>query len=82
VTLASTPGTALAIAVDGANIYWIASEPTDGATSSVLKVPVGGGSVTTLASMQPTVDAPLSVAVDETSVYWATSNGVMKLTPK
>ena len=43
-----------------------------------MKVPVGGGSVTTLASGRH----PIGIAVDATSVYWTASGAVMKLTPK
>ena len=64
------------IAVDATGVYW-----TDGGGGNVMKVPLGGGTPTTLASEQ---DGPWGIAVDSTSVYWANrSDGtVMKLTPK
>jgi hypothetical protein len=42
---------------------------------TVMKVPIGGGASTTLASQQ---DAPSALAVDANSVYWAAA-GVMKV---
>jgi hypothetical protein len=50
------------IAVDNTHVYW-----TDIVKGTVNEVPVGGGSVTTLASGQ---HYPISVAVDGTHVYW------------
>jgi len=55
----ASPG---AIAVDSTNVYW-----TDGAALAVLKVRLGGGTPTTLASVQ---GSPGRIAVDATSVYW------------
>jgi hypothetical protein len=62
------------IAVDDANIYY-----ADG-SGMVLKVPLAGGAVTTIASGQTNPDA---IAVDATSVYWVDNGStVMKFTPK
>ncbi len=55
------------IAVDGTSVYW-----TNG---NVMKAPIGGGPVTTLAVAQTNG----SIAVDATSVYWADSRGLMKM---
>jgi hypothetical protein len=82
-TLASggaSPGGS-SIAVDGTSVYWLnggtaANNFSDG---TVMKVQLGGGAVTTLATVQATVQ---DIAVDSTSVYWTGLHGVMKLTPK
>ena len=65
------------LVADATSVYW-----TDDA-SSLLKVAVAGGPVTTLATGLP---QPENLAVDATSVYWTNfasgSGAVMKLTPK
>jgi hypothetical protein len=88
-TLALVQGDPTSIAVDATHVYWAAasfspSQPLGGVT----KVPIEGGTVTTLMSGQRAI----AVAVDATSVYWATSmalagvggyaGSVQKLTPK
>ncbi len=65
-TLASGYRTANAIAVDAQSVYWT----TD---TSVMKVPISGGSPTTLAN------GTGATAVDATSLYWTTGNSVMKV---
>ncbi|MGB8294230.1 MAG: hypothetical protein WCG85_02260 [Polyangia bacterium] len=66
------------IAVDGSSVYW-----TNGADlysgGAVMKAPLGGGTPTKLALAQ---DSPGRIAVDDTSVYWATRNTVVKVSPK
>ena len=58
------------LAVDATSVYWAASG--DG---TIMKVPLDGGVLTTLASGQTSAGG---IAVDATSVYW-TSAGLMKL---
>jgi hypothetical protein len=52
--------------VDAATFYWVAIGP-HGYEGSVLKAPLTGGTVTTLATWQ---GAPGAIAVDATNVYW------------
>jgi DNA-binding beta-propeller fold protein YncE len=62
--------------VDATSVYW-----ANNGGGTVMKVPISGGTPTTLASGQTT---PWGIAVDATSVYWTNYGGgtVMKLTPK
>ena len=63
------------IAMDAASLYW-----TDPIAGTVTKMPLGGSTLTTLASGQ---NGPGGIAVDAASVYWTDSGGtVMKVTPK
>ena len=69
---------AASIAVDTSYVYW-----TNGAFlysgGAVMKVPIGGGTATTLAIAQ---DTPWGIAVDDSSVYWAANTTVVRLSPK
>jgi len=61
--------------VDGTGVYWTG-------ILTVMKGPLGGGTVVTLATAQ---DAPAALALDATSAYWRCAGGlgdIMKLTPK
>jgi len=61
------------IAVDATNVYWAAYR-------TIAKAPIGGGTITTIATAQA---GALYVAVDATNVYWLTTDigagAVMKL---
>ncbi|HEX8794469.1 MAG TPA: hypothetical protein VF765_26170 [Polyangiaceae bacterium] len=75
VTLATHQSGAAGFATDGHDVYWTIEE----AAGAVVKVAVDGGSVTTLAS----ATSPGAIAVDDTGVYWAESEGaVMRLSAK
>jgi hypothetical protein len=62
------------IAVDATSVYWT----NEYSSGTVMKVPTGGGTPTTLASGQ---SYPQGIAVDATSVYWTNdiSGTVMKV---
>jgi hypothetical protein len=91
VTLASTPSSdldATALAVDGSYVYWVNSWASLANAGTIMRVPIGGGTVETIATSQ---QSPVGIAVDATSVYWInqgtqktvyTDGTVMKLTPK
>jgi hypothetical protein len=77
VTLASIQGEPIScVAVDSESVYW--------SGRGLMKVPIGGGSVTTLVPSSPSEGALVEcpIAVDATSVYAARGGQVMKLTPK
>jgi len=63
----------MSIAVDSTSVYWTNCNPvrnSDGSVinnGSVMKVPIGGGSLTTLFS---DLSCPGNIAVDTTNVYW------------
>ena len=68
------------IAVDATSVY-VAGY----GNGTVLKVPIGGGTITTLVTGQGNAGAggsPWAVAVDSTSVYWGSNSTIMKVTPK
>lgn len=66
--IAIAQDTALAVAVDAANVYWTVKN-----TGFVLQIPrTGSGSPLVLADKQ---SAPLGIAIDDKYVYWCTNGG-------
>jgi hypothetical protein len=57
------------IAVDSTSVYVAVN--LVGVPGTIVRVPIGGGQLTTIASEQ----SPLSVAVDATNVYWTNDDG-------
>jgi hypothetical protein len=53
-------------------VYW-----ADNGGNSILRVPLAGGSVTTIAS----ANSPWSVAIDSTNIYWTTSQAAVGKAP-
>ena len=75
-TLASSQLFPMAVAVDATSVYWVnlGSFSTNGdavaSTGALLKVPIGGGSIVTLAAAQ---NAPSTLLVSMNVVYWIDS---------
>ena len=60
------------MALDANNVYWTAYDPAAPTAGVVLKVPLAGGAVTTLASGR---NGPQPIVVDATNVYWGDAYG-------
>lgn len=65
----SAMGRSTAIAVDSTSVYWVDD------TTGILKVPLCGGTASTLAAHGPSTLPRTALAIDSASVYWLGSNG-------
>jgi hypothetical protein len=63
ITTLGSPGYSVATAVDASNVYW-----TDSIDNAIQRVPIAGGTVTSLVTM---LIEPIGIAVDASNVYWA-----------
>jgi hypothetical protein len=63
------------IAIDATNVYW----STFGTTPAINKVPIAGGTATTVAAASALVQG---LTVDATSVYWTESTGAIRKAAK
>ena len=68
--LATTPGSD-AVVADAVNIYW-----TDEVSATIRKAPLAGGPATIIATDQLGAS---EIAIDDTSIYWITSNQLGKV---
>jgi hypothetical protein len=74
--IATKQSSPLAVAVDSTNAYWAnMGGIRDSPSGAIVKVPLLGGTPTTLASAL----YPGAIAVDVESVYWTTATGVFKV---
>jgi hypothetical protein len=87
VTVATWPECFHSGVVDGTSVYFSTGETGEGlpqeiyGSGEILKVPLRGGAVTTLATMDVNEGTPVSLVVDRTSVYWLDSKGrLLKVT--
>jgi hypothetical protein len=58
----------------GLPLYWTDVALGTAGMGIIVKVPIAGGTPTTLASESA---SPVDIAVDSTSVYWVDANGVV-----
>jgi hypothetical protein len=70
------PATMNALAVDGVHVYWVEGNVMANVPGAVKRVPVGGGTVTTMASFSGYSGA---IAVDDEYVYWPHNADVIRM---
>ncbi len=74
IELASNQAAPSAIAIDANDVYWVNLGPLGTAnfpalnSGAIMKTPLGGGSVTAVATSQP---VPVSIVVDNGTMYWS-----------
>ncbi len=77
--LASNLPAPQAVAVDSAFVYWTNAGSFCASDGSVMRVPIGGGTPTTIAEKQGT---PNGLAVDGSGIYWANNlEGTIRRAP-
>jgi hypothetical protein len=74
------------LGVDATSVYWVVTGPmssSGNATESVLKVPIGGGAVSTITSARQVVGGGqlATFGVDGTNVYWSGFADVLLAAP-
>jgi hypothetical protein len=74
--LASDQSMTSQIASDGAHIFWTANVHSGG-VASLMKVSVTGGQPEELA--RTNLEGSVNIAVDQTTLFWATPDAIMKL---
>lgn len=68
-SLLATPYTIWGMALDAANLYWIEADQT---SASILEMPLGGGTISTLAPAASATD----IAADGTNVYFTNGSAL------
>ncbi len=69
-TMIASASAPLGLVADGNYVYWI-----NGSGTSIMKVPLAGGAVTTLATGQ----SATAIAQDGSSLYWTNASAIMRI---